>query len=169
MVGRITEKIDNILPVHPSTNIHICGDFNIHYNEWPVHSKRTKEEGKYYYDFSIAYVLTQNIDKPIRVPDTAGLHVNLLDLFLTSFSDQCPTEVLSCLNNPGQKFPQMYRFIGQSINIRKLTGTASNPTFPKADFPGRAFSFPSQFSPDLNASSITTIVRKSQTPTLVHA
>lgn len=42
---------------HLSSSIHICGDFNFHYEMYLVHLSKSNE-GKYCHDFSIAYKLT---------------------------------------------------------------------------------------------------------------
>lgn len=53
----------------------------------PLKQKRRKREITLW--LPIAYETTQNVDKPTRAPVTAGHHTNHLDLFLTSYSDQC--------------------------------------------------------------------------------
>ena len=72
---RISDKIDSILLDHP----HVCGDFNVHHEEWLVHSNKTDMEG-----IAIVYGLTQIVTEPTLVPDVASHFPNLLDLFLTT-------------------------------------------------------------------------------------
>ena len=48
---------------------------------------------------SLAYDLTQIVDKPTHVPDQAGHFSNLLDLFLTSSPDACSLSVHSPLGS----------------------------------------------------------------------
>ena len=95
----IAERIDSILLAHPSASIHLCGDFNIHHQEWLIHSNCTDEEGRHCHDFAIAYDLTQIVDKPTRVPDIDGHFPNLLDLFLTTCPDACTQSVHSPLGS----------------------------------------------------------------------
>lgn len=59
------QKANDIISGHQQAIIHICGEFNSHYEEWLVYSNKTNEEGNYCYDFSNTYELTQTVDKPI--------------------------------------------------------------------------------------------------------
>lgn len=98
MFDRIAENINDILSDQPSVSIQICRDFNIHHKEWFVHSDiLTDEQGKYWRDFSIAYGLTQILDKPTRVPDITGHCARHLGLFLTSYIDKYSSEALTSL------------------------------------------------------------------------
>ena len=99
VLERIAGMIDGILSEHPSANIHICGDFNIHNEEWLVHSNKTDVEGRFCHDFATAYDLTQIVKSPTRVPDADGHFANLLDLFLTSCPDLCTHSVGSPLGS----------------------------------------------------------------------
>ena len=94
MFDKIASQIDKIRVDYPSANIHICGDFNVHHQEWLVHSNKTDTEGRYCHDFSVAYELSQIIDSPTRV---IGHFPNLLDLYLTTCPDLCTSTVLSPL------------------------------------------------------------------------
>ena len=95
----IAEKIDSILSVHPSASIHLCGDFNVHHQEWLVHSNKTDREGRYCHDFALAYDLTQIVDEPTHIPDQVGYFPSLLDLFLTSCPNACSQSVHSPLGS----------------------------------------------------------------------
>ena len=95
----ISEQIDHILSAHPSANIHICGDFNVHNVEWLAHSNKTDDEGRFCHDFSIAYDLTQIVNEPTRVPDSDSQYASLLDLFLTTCPELCSSSVLSPLGS----------------------------------------------------------------------
>ena len=97
VIDHIADQIDKIYSDYPSANIHVCGDFNVHHEEWLVHSNKTDPEGRICYDFSIAYELTQIVDKPTRIPDNINHSPNLLDLFLTSCPDLCTATVMSPL------------------------------------------------------------------------
>ena len=90
----ISNKIDNILIHHPSANINIFGDFNVHHIPWLTHSNRTDNVGVDCYNFSIAYELSQIISFPTRIPDSPNQFASLLDLFLTSVPEFCtPTQL----------------------------------------------------------------------------
>ena len=95
----IAEKIDSIMSVYPSASIHVCGDFNVHHQEWLVHSNKTTAEGRHCHEFALAYDLTQIVDKPTHIPDQPGHFSNLLDLFLTSCPDACSLSVHSPLGS----------------------------------------------------------------------
>ena len=79
----IANQIDNILINHPSANINVFGDFNIHHVQWLTHSNHTDNVGVECFNFSLAYELKQIIPFPTRVLDTANHFPSLLDLFLT--------------------------------------------------------------------------------------
>ena len=97
VIDKIASQIDKILANHPSANIHICGDFNVHHEEWLVHSNKTDTEGRHCHDFSVAYELSQIIDSPTHIPDVVGQYPNLLDLYLTTCPDVCSSYVSSPL------------------------------------------------------------------------
>ena len=68
VIDKIANQIDKILVDYPSANIHIiCGDFNVHHQEWLIHSNKTDPEGRHCHDFSVAYELSQIIDSQTRV------------------------------------------------------------------------------------------------------
>ena len=98
LFDRIAEKIDSIMVDYPYANIHMCGDFNVHHQEW-LCSNRTSEEGKQCHEFSTIYGLTQIVKGPTRVPDVKGQTANLLDLFLTTVPDKCDSTTSSPLGS----------------------------------------------------------------------
>ena len=90
----IANQIDDILINHPSANINVFGDFNVHHVQWLTHSNHTDNVGVECFNFSLAYELKQIIPFPTRVPDTANHFPSLLDLFLTSVPEFCtPTRL----------------------------------------------------------------------------
>lgn len=95
MFDKMAEKIDVILSDYLSASIHVCGNFNVYHEEWLVRSNKTDEEGRYWYDFSITYKLTQIMDESTFAPDLVNCHVNLLDLFLTTCFYKYSSVVLS--------------------------------------------------------------------------
>ena len=99
LFDRIADKIDTILSDYPYADIHVCGDFNVHHEEWLVHSNKTDKEGRHCRDFAIAYGLSQIVKEPTHIPDVDGQFHSLLDLFLTSCHDRCVSSVLSPLGS----------------------------------------------------------------------
>ena len=97
VIDHIADQVDKIYNDHPSASIHICGDFNVHHEEWLVHSNKTTPEGRICHDFSVAYELTQIVDKPTRIPDNIQHFPNILDLFLTICPEICTATVLQPL------------------------------------------------------------------------
>lgn len=57
----------------------------ISHKECLVHSNRTDKEGKYCYDFAIAYKLTLIVGKPTHVPNASELHAKLFCRGVVSF------------------------------------------------------------------------------------
>ena len=55
VLNSIAEQIDNILIHHPSANICVFGDFNVHHVQWLVHSNHTDNVGVECYNFSLAH------------------------------------------------------------------------------------------------------------------
>ena len=99
VIDHIADQVDKIFTDHPSASIHICGDFNVHHEEWLVHSNNTDREGRICYDFSIVYGLTQIVDQTTRVPKNSRERPNLLDLFLTNCPEFCTATVESPLGS----------------------------------------------------------------------
>ena len=90
----IAKQIDNILIHHPSANICVFGDFNVHHVQWLVHSNHTDNVGVECYNFSLAHELSQIVNFPTRIPDSPNQFPSLLDLFLTSIPEFCtPTQL----------------------------------------------------------------------------
>ena len=89
VVNNISDKIDQLLTENPSASIHLCGDFNVHNKDWLTFSNKITREGLECQNFAIAHNLTQLIDFPTRIPDVEDHFQSLLDLFLTSCSEQC--------------------------------------------------------------------------------
>ena len=95
----ISEKVDEILAKYPAALIHICGDFNVHHEDWLVHSRFTDPEGIECFNFSVAHDLTQIITSPTRLPDVDDHFASLLDLFLTSSPELCVPTILPPLGS----------------------------------------------------------------------
>ena len=89
VLNSIAEQIDNILTHHPSANICVFGDFNVHHVQWLVHSNHTDNVGVECYNFSLAHELSQIVNFPTRIPDVPNQFPSLFDLFLTSIPEFC--------------------------------------------------------------------------------
>lgn len=85
--------IDDTLSGYSSVIGHICGDLSINHKELLVHANRTDEEGEYCLDFSIAYELTQIVDKSSCFADI-GYPANTLDRVFLTCLDQYSNDVL---------------------------------------------------------------------------
>ena len=96
VIGKVASQIDKILVNNPSANIHVCGDFIVHHEEWLVHSNKTDPECRYCHYFSVAYELSQIIYFPTHIPDVVGQYPNLLDL--NTYPDLCSAYVSSPLD-----------------------------------------------------------------------
>jgi len=89
VIDSVSESIDKALVAHPSANIFIFGDFNIHHSEWLPFSGPTSEAAINTFNFAISQSLTQLVDFPTRFPDRSDHNPSLLDLFLSSHPDIC--------------------------------------------------------------------------------
>lgn len=126
MFDKIAEKID-VLSDHTLAIIHICGGFNLHHKEWLVHSKITDKEGRYSRDISIAYKLTQIVDKPSRIPKTR----HCTNIFLTSCSEKCSAKVLPLLGTADHSLVSVKIDAKSKVTeqfFSRLTGTPSDLT-----------------------------------------
>ena len=85
------------MSLHPNADILVFGDFNVHHQEWLIHSNNLS--GLEAYNFSISQSLTQIVDFPTRFPDHDEHNPHLLDLFLTSNPTICKPSGLSPLGN----------------------------------------------------------------------
>jgi len=99
VIDSVSNSIDRALMSHPSANIFVFGDFNVHHSDWLVFSQDTTPSGIQVYNFSVAQSLTQLVDFPTRFPDRRNHSPSLLDLFLTSNSSICSTTSSSPLGN----------------------------------------------------------------------
>ena len=87
VINSIAAKKDLILCDNPSATFHICGDFNVHHEEWLTFSNKTTAEGIDCQNFALAHDLTQVVTFPTRIPDVESHFSSLLDLFLTNSHD----------------------------------------------------------------------------------
>ena len=96
VVDSVSQSIDSALTSHPSANIFVFGDFNLHHKEW-LNSNRTDAAGTHVYNFALSQSLHQAVDFVTRIPDRADHSPSLIDLFLTSNPTICQTSSSSAL------------------------------------------------------------------------
>ena len=65
----ISFNIDEVLYINPYANVFVCGDFNIHHQDWLNYSGGIDESGELFYNFSISNDLTEIVNFPTRIPD----------------------------------------------------------------------------------------------------
>ena len=91
-----------MLPINPSANVFVFGDFNVHHKDWLIYSGGTDRPGELCFKFSISNDLTQMVNFPTRIPDCDSHSPALLDLFL-SFEERnaciCSTMTFPLLGN----------------------------------------------------------------------
>lgn len=97
--GAIFNSIDLALSRHPTAEIMVFGDFNVHHKEWLVHSHSTDTSGVSAFNFALSQDLTQIISAPTRIPDRANDNRYLLDLFLCSNPNACRSSILAPIGN----------------------------------------------------------------------
>ena len=72
------------LSEHPSANVSVFGDFNLHHIEWVKHPHGTDQPGTYSFNFCITADLTQIVDFATLIIDSGIHRPAFLDLFYTS-------------------------------------------------------------------------------------
>ena len=95
----ISSNIDEVLPINPSANVFVFGDFNVHHKDWFTYSSGTDRPGELCYNFSISNDLTQMVNFPTRIPDCDSHSPALLDLFISSDASICSTMAFPPLRN----------------------------------------------------------------------
>ena len=131
----VSTNIDKVLTVHPTANVFVFGDFNVHHKEWLKYSRGTNHPGEQCYNFSISQDLTQIVDFPTRIPDCDTHNPALLDLFLTSNPDVCSAEAFAPLGNSDHVVVSVsIDFVISSDRDAPFHRTAFNYT--KADWDG---------------------------------
>ena len=99
VIDTVSSSIDNTLLLHPTANIFVFADFNIHHSDWLKYSNGTNSYGIDAYNFSLSQSLTQLVDFPTRFPDRDDQTPSLLDLFLSFSPNVCNASILSPLGN----------------------------------------------------------------------
>ena len=95
----ISSNIDEVLPINPSANVFVFGDFNVHHKDWLTYSGGTDRPGELCYNFSISNDLIQMVNFSTGIPDSDCHSPALLDLFLSSDTSICSTMGFSPLGN----------------------------------------------------------------------
>ena len=96
VVEAVSKSIDSALTSHPSANVFVFGDFNVHHEEW-LNSRLTSEAGRQVHNFALSQSLHQTVNFVTRFPDREDQSPSLLDLFLTSNPTICQTSSSSAL------------------------------------------------------------------------
>jgi hypothetical protein len=94
----LSEKADHIISEHPTAEIIILGDFNVHNKEW-LGSTRTDPQGRAAETFAVSNSLTNLIKEPTYFPRIATNNPSPLDLFLTSHPEPYQAAVAAPLGN----------------------------------------------------------------------
>ena len=89
VLDNISNSIDRAITLHPSANIFVCGDFNVHHKDWLPNHTKTDESGRQAHSFAISHDFSQLVDFITRIPDNDKHKPSTLDLFLTSKADIC--------------------------------------------------------------------------------
>ena len=90
VIDSVSQSIDSALTNHPSANIFVFGDFNVHHSGW-LHHSSTDVAGTHAFNFAVSQGLHQTVDFFTRIPDRDDHSPSLLDLFLTSNPSICET------------------------------------------------------------------------------
>ena len=98
VLDAISDSTDSAISHHPSAQVMVFGDFNIHHKEWLTHSRNIDIPGIATHNFSISQDLTQIVSSPTHIPDRASDGRYLLDL-LCSNPDDCVAKVLPPIGN----------------------------------------------------------------------
>ena len=95
----ISSNIDEVLPINPSANVFVFGDFNIHHKDWRIYFCGTDRPGELCHNFSISNDLTQMVNVPTWIPDCDSPSSALLDLFISSDASICSMTAFAPLGN----------------------------------------------------------------------
>ena len=83
----VLPNIDEVLSINPSTNVFVCGDFNVHHKDWLTYSGVISND------------LTQVVNFPTQIPDCDSNSPVVLDIFLSSDASICSTMAFPPLEN----------------------------------------------------------------------
>ena len=97
----ISSNKEEVLPINPSANVFVFGDFNAHHKYRLTYSGKTDTPGDLSYNLSISNDLTEMVNFPTRIPDRDFHKPTLLYLFISSDASICSTMVFPPLGNSG--------------------------------------------------------------------
>ena len=95
----VSPDIDEVLPINPSANLFVFGDFNINHKDWLTYSGETDRPGELSDNFSISNDFTQIVNFPTWIPDCDSQSPALLDSFLSSDASICSIMAFPSLGN----------------------------------------------------------------------
>ena len=67
---------------HPSANVFVFKDFNIHHKDWPTYSGGTDKPGELCHNLSVSDYLTHMVNFPTRIPVTLTVRLFWIYVFL---------------------------------------------------------------------------------------
>ena len=95
----ISSNIDQVLPINPSANVFLFGDFSVYHKDWLTCSGEIDRSVELCYNFSISNDITQMVNFPTRIPNCDSHTPALLDLFLLPGASICSTKAFPPLRN----------------------------------------------------------------------
>ena len=95
----VSPNIDEVLPINPSANLFVFGDFNINHKDWLTYSGETDRPGELSDNFSISNDFTQIVNFPTWIPNCDSQSPAFLDSFLSSDASICSTMAFPSLGN----------------------------------------------------------------------
>ena len=85
--------------IHPSANVFVFGDFNVHDKDYLTYSSGTDRPSEHCYNFSISNNLAQKVSFSTRIPDFDSRSPTPLDLFISSDTSVFSTMAFPPLGN----------------------------------------------------------------------
>ena len=122
----VSSNIDEVLPIDPSTNVCVFGDFNVHHKDWFTYSGENDRPGKLCYNFSTLNDLTQIVNFTPGIPDCDSHSPALFDLYLSSYASICSTMAFPPLRNSDH--------VVVSVSIGFPTNSQRDATFYHIDY-----------------------------------
>ena len=65
----VSSNIVEVLPINPSANVFVFGDFNVHHKDWLIYSGGNDRSDELCYNFSISNNLAQIVNFTTRIAD----------------------------------------------------------------------------------------------------
>ena len=99
VLDSISSNINEVLSIHPSANVFVFGDFNVHHKDLFTYSDGTDRSGELCYNFSVSNNFTHIVNFPTQIPDCDSHSPALFDIFLSSDASVCSTMAFPPLGN----------------------------------------------------------------------